>query len=533
MTHQEMAEYDETISLTDVFRRIGKYKTTMLMILGGITALYVVTSLAIYVLTPSVNLSQLDFRLEFRNAEKGMYPNETKFSPTEIVSVPVLSRVYEQNELGRYATFEDFKASVFVVTSNAELEALMRQYRARLSDSKLSAVDRDRIEREFEEKKASLSKANVSVQMQTTDRLTTIPEPLRAKILSDILTVWAEQTVKDKGVSLYDISILSSGTFKDGAVEGFDYIIALDLIRARINRVVENIDQLLELPGAKVLRTEAEQASLEELRVRLLDAQRFRIRPLVGMLNAKGISTSPGPSREFIETQLRFTELETMEARARVETIRNALQTYVAERQSRPGEMTISPGSGSVSPQIDESFLDRLVQLTGDARDLNYRQEMVDELREEAMKAVPLEAEARYYRTLLDSFRGSLRTPTAAEKEAIEAQISAILAEAVRTTDQVNEIYRALSEDLNPSTVLYSATAPVSFSTERSVSTRMLLLMGILLLLVALPVVVIVVLIRDRMQAEEMEEAMGGAAGGTEGSENGDGGGERSDVTGA
>lgn len=502
-------EGDDSVSLTDLLRQAARYKGIILVTLSAFAALYLICAIALYVAAPSANLTELNFRLEFRGADRGEYPNGTKFSPAEIVSAPVLVRVFNQNGVGRYSSFADFKGSIFVVQANEALDALNREYRAKLADPKLNAVDRERIEREFQEKKASLSQAEYSIAMVTSDRIRSIPRKLRAKILDDILAVWAEQTVKDKGVSLYDISVLSSGIFKQGAVEGYDYVIALDLIRAKINRVGENIDALLQLPGAKVLRTGNENASLAELRVRLQDAQDFRIRPLVGMLLGKGISTSPAASLEFLQTQLRFTELETQEASARVDAIRGALQTYVEEnqRQSRDaGGGALAPGSTTVIPQIDESFLDRIVQMTGEGSDLEYRQKMVDDLRREAMKVVPLEAEARYYRVLLESFRGSLRTPTAEEKQAIEGQISAIVAEAVRTTDQVNEIYKTISKDLNPSTILYSKTESVSFSVERSVPAKMLLLVGLLLLLVALPMIVVGVLIYDRMQREDEEE---------------------------
>lgn len=496
--------------VTRLIRRLVPYRNTILVILGVIAATYIICAIAAYLVAGSIPMSKLNFRLEFRGADRGEYPNGTKFSSSEIVSTPVLVRVFNQNGIGRFSSFADFKGSIFVIQENEALETLIREYRAKLADPKLNAVDRERIEREFQEKKASLSQAEYSIAMATSDRVNGIPRKLRAKILSDILAVWAEQTVKDKGVSLYDISVLSSGIFKQDAVEGFDYIIALDLIRAKINRVIENIDALLQLPGAKVLRTRNDNASLAEIRVRLQDTQDFRIRPLVGMLLGKGISSGPAESLEFLQTQLRFTELEVQEASARVATVRDALQIYVAERQRQSpdaNDSSFAPGS-TVIPQIDESFLDRIVQMTGEGSDLEFRQKMVDELRRESMKVVPLEAEARYYRLLLESFRGSLRPPTTEEKAAIEGQIKAILDEAVLTTDQVNEIYTTISKDLNPSTILYSVTEPASFSVERSLSARMLLLTGLLLLLVALPLIAVGVLIYDRMRSDAEAEAV-------------------------
>lgn len=489
-------------TLERMLRTTRKHRRAIAFTMVVLAISYLIVALALYLLIPAQRATELSFRLDFRGAERGQYPNGTKFSASEITSVPVLVRVYKSNDLARFIPFDQFKSSVFVMQSNEKLVALTGEFRAKLSKPDLTAVERSEIEREFQEKKASLSQADYSLVLSTNNRFRGIPGGLRAKVVSDILTTWAEMTVNDKGVSLYDISILSSGVFERDQLAAYDYIIALDLVRSKINRVIVNIDELSALPGAKVLRSGENGRSLAELRVRLVDTVEFRLRPLLGVILSKGISKNPMSSVEFLKTQLTFNELEMEEANARVAAVRDALDTYVQERQQQRTENSKATPSGTVIPQIDESFLNRIVELTGEGNDLAYRQKLVDDLRERAMLVVPLQAEARYYQTMLDSFTGTLRPATREETALIESQFDAIVSDAIKGTAEVNAIYQALSKDLNPSSIIYSVTSPVSSSVTRSVKPSILTLAGFLFLLLALPALVVAFLIYDWTRTE-------------------------------
>ncbi|MGZ5441420.1 MAG: hypothetical protein ACXW5U_03970 [Thermoanaerobaculia bacterium] len=495
------------LTLADVFRVTRKHRKAIFLSLAAFAAAYVIGAAVLLLAVPAEHVTSLDFTLEFRGADRGEYPNGTKFSSTEIISTPVLARVYRMNDLSRYVSFDKFRNSVFIIQSNDSLDVLTRQYRAKLADPKLSAVDRERIEKEFEEKKSVLSKAEHSLSLAARHRFAGIPMTLRRKVLLDILAVWAEVTAKDKGVALYDLAILSSGIFEREQLASYDYIVALDLIRSRMNRVIANIDELSRLPGAKVLRTRGSGRSLAELRVRIDDARDFRLRPVLGMVLAKGISKDPAVATEFLRTQLKFNELETQEAVERVNTVRDAIATY-ARRSVTPQETSSAPLSGTtVIPQIDESFLNRIAELSGEASDLQYRQELIDDLRSAALNVVPLQAEARYYQSMLESFSTTLRLPTPEEKTTINTQVDGIVSGAIRDTADVFEVYEALSKDLNPSTILYSVTTPARASIERSVSPLTLLIGGLLLLFIAAPLSIVgVVMYELSRKGQEPDE---------------------------
>lgn len=489
--HADLWHDDEPgVSVRELATTLGRYKVPISLAIAAAALTWILGAVVLLLISPSQRQAELPFRLEFKGAENGEYPNGSKFSPTEILSGPILLKVYEQNDLEQYLPFARFQSALFVLQSNNALEQLMREYRARLADPKLSPVDRERLEAEFAEKRASISKAEHALVFSVPEITPVLPRKLQAKILGDILQEWARQTVQNKGVVLYDLSILSSGIFEAEMLDRYDYVIALDMLRARIQRVLVNVDQLVQIPGAKVVRTTGEDsASLAELRVRLEDMLQFRVQPMLGLVLDEGVSRDPASSIRFLETQLRFNEMERQEAQRRAETVQESLVAYLQQQtasQSSPAQ--VAPGRESfpatVIPQLSDTFLQQMMNMSSGERDLAYRQQLVDELREHSLEVVPLEAEADYYRQLLGSLRGfeaRARAPQPEELQAMRDQIADITSDAVTITNQVNQIYQEISQNLNPSTMLFSSAQPF-FTIERSVSVTRILLMGILCL---------------------------------------------------
>lgn len=516
--HEEMydleREDDGGISLREVASAIHRRRGAIGIILASVVLLYAIAALALLLLSPSRKLTALPFRLEFRGADRGEYPNGTRFNVAEIVGTPVLLKVFKSNQLDQIIPFDDFKSAAFVTESNAALDELARSYKTKLADPKLNSVDRERIEKEFRDKKESIGHNEHSLSLFTTEKTRRIASTLRTKILSDILRTWAEQAVQDKGVALYDLSILSSGIFERNTLDSYDYIIALAMVRSKINRIITNIDELLDIPGSKVVRTPKTNVSLAELRVRLEDANNFKVQPLVGIVMSGGLSKDPGASIKFLETQLTFNDLAKQEAESRTKTIRDALTTYIEQQKQVPAQEAGKGGSEqllpsqTVIPQIGDTFLDRLVDLTGKDTDTKYRQDLVDEMKRQSLLVVPLEAEANYYRTLLGylrQFQSRARPATPEEQTVIQAKLDAIVNEAIAMTDQVNEIYAMVSKNLNPSTVLYSSAAPVT-TVERPISPSRLFLIGLLLFLLAIPVSIFGAVLYDRLYGETENE---------------------------
>jgi len=126
-----------------------------------------------------------------------------------MVSTPVLSEVFKANDLQRYTAFAKFKDAVFVLQTNRDLELLSCEYTAKLSDSKLGPVDRARLEEEFRKKRESLGSAGFSLNIRRNETLLTMPDAMLSE----------------------------------------DYIISVDLLRTKIERILKSVVVMSEIPG--------------------------------------------------------------------------------------------------------------------------------------------------------------------------------------------------------------------------------------------------------------------------------------------
>ncbi|HWW62355.1 MAG TPA: hypothetical protein VN181_13365, partial [Thermoanaerobaculia bacterium] len=155
--HRESAssDADKPFLVSHFFHVLRNYFPVIVLAVAAVAVGYVLLAALIYLLSDGDRVTKLPFRLDFQGSTEGQYPNGLKFSPADIVSPPVLRKVFDENQLSRFVPFEDFSRSFVVLESNRAYELLALEYQARLSDPKLSPVDRERIEKEFESKRAS------------------------------------------------------------------------------------------------------------------------------------------------------------------------------------------------------------------------------------------------------------------------------------------------------------------------------------------------------------------------------------------
>ena len=328
--------YDDEISLQPLLRTLWSYRQVISLAVAGVMGIFVVAVLAAYVLLPVERLGTLEFRLLFEGASQGQYPNGTLFSSAEITSTPVLTEVFETNDLEPYGSYDDFKNSVFVLQSNPELELLSYEYQAKLAASGLSPVDRASIEEEFQTRRDSLTDPRFSLKFRENARLSEMPPSLVSKVLDDTLATWARQADERKGALRYNIPVFSKNILRWDLIEAEDYITGIDILRAQVERIIANIDEITTLPGAAVIRIGDGRTSLAEVRVNLEDVLRFRIQPLVGMIRMTGLSRDPESLGRYIDDQLFQISLERAEAEKRVAAVQESLRAYMLQRGAVP-----------------------------------------------------------------------------------------------------------------------------------------------------------------------------------------------------
>ncbi|HXI13953.1 MAG TPA: hypothetical protein VNM92_15105 [Thermoanaerobaculia bacterium] len=515
--------HEEGSSVSYLVHTLRRYAQVIAVSLLAVMSFYLIVALLAYLLSPSQKLTSLPFRLEFEGSNRGEYPNGTKFSTMEITATPVLLTVYRENDIGRFMSFERFARGVFVLESSSAKEQLALEYQARLADTKLNPVDRERIQKEYDLKRASLSQADYSLNFMSSKKTGALPRSMINKVLTDSLDAWARYAASQKRALQYRVAVLSANIIeKPTGAEAVDYILGVRILRSRIHHVMRNIDQIKEIPGAELARTSKEQMSLDEARLRLEDIVRFRLEPLVGTVRAAGLVRDPASSVRFLEEQLFYDTRDLKEAEERSRILRDALTLYTQkpvnvfdETQTRQKDAEPSTRSGqTIMPQLGESFLDRLVNMTGEGADREYRQKMVDEIKAAGLDTVPLQSLVEYDRQLIEMVKKAVptATPKPDAEQMVQQQFDAIYGDVSKAIANVNEIYTVVSRNLNPSTELFTLTAPPSRRTERTVSLPRLGLYGVLTFLLSIALIIGGCLLHNRMREEEAEESAGRTA---------------------
>jgi hypothetical protein len=524
------AAYDDEISLKRLVRTLWSYRRVIVTTIATVVVVFAIGAAVAFLRQPVERQASVEFRLMFDGADRGEYPNGLRFSRSEIIASPVLLEVYEANELGRYCTFDEFKNGFFIMESNRDLELLQYEYAAKLADTRLATVDRARLEQEFGQRREALKVAQYRLNLMNPGGRAEMPNALMSKVLNDVLATWAEQADR-RGVLKYQINVLTANILSQDFMAAEDYVIRLDILRGKINRILQNLDELAELPGATIQRVGETRVSLAEVRANLLDVLRFKAEPVTGQIRATAISTNSALLSRYLENRLFQVRLDKEEAQARVSLLQDSLRRYMSERgggipttpEGTPptgGQGSPLPGATALIPQFGESFIDRLVELSSQNNDVRYRQELTDRMIDAGQVAVGLEKESAYYESLLDSVR---RPPTAGAGNAaqaesarlIDSKLDEIYAATMRAVEQANAVYEQLSKhNLNPRTSLYAMTGPYSVTTQRAITLRGLATYALLTIVVATILVPLACLVHNYFRQEGLLSARGEGRGG-------------------
>lgn len=497
---------ESPVSVSRLFHTLRAYLPAMLLAITAVMTAYLILAVAAYLLSPSQHVTRLAFRLDFSGASEGAYPNGSRFSSAEVVSTPVLLQVYKDNELARFTSFAAFSDSVFVLEANTAYEALVAEYQARLSDPKLTAVDRERIQKEFVDKRASLNKNEYAIHFLRNGDNRRIPDTLVRKVLTDILKTWAHTAVNEQHV-LARVAVLTPKIVDETPFEAAEPVIAIHVLRSKIARVQVNLGGLARLPSAELVRTsEPDGYSLEELRIRLEDLARFRLEPLLA--DAAGTVGNQAAATRFLESQLAYDQRELQAQRDRAEAARQALAVYTAGEPAMTDAPTAAarPDATSepVTPQVDASFLDRLLTLSTDSKDRDFRQSLVTSYREATLAMIPLAQEVAYDNATLSAIRAGARG--GATPDSIRQQIATVRAEVRQLVGLMNVIQKRISEYVNPSTQLYTLVGTPVSRIDRALSVRRLFILGFVVLLMTATLALLGSLLHARMRQEEMNE---------------------------
>jgi hypothetical protein len=466
--HHSFVEEEASFDPAPFIRALWSYRKVVLTAAVVTFPICVAVALAVYLVQPVDRFARVQFEARFDGAARGEYPNELPFSEQDILADPVLTAVFQRNDLQRYGALSLFKGALFVAQSSPEREALDFEYRSKLADTKLGPVDRQRVEEEYHRKSDSLKKVGYALNYHRLDGFA-VPQTLEAKFMLDILSEWAAQAVSRRGVLKYDIHLPASAIQPSVLNTVEDAWLAVQALGRKATLVVKACDKIMELPGASLQRIGEFKTSVTDLRTAVDDLRRSRIVPL-----SRELAGAPSVER-LLREQLQAAIISRNAAREALKNLQSALSAYDLKTGPVSGGSPVSSGgpagtqnNGVTATQLSDSFLDKLVDLSARASNQEYRQKLTDRLIDEGTRLAELEGDAAFLEGLLSGPRG---IPLSVDGR--DARVRQIEQELSATIRGLEEVYEDLSvKNLNPGTALYSVSGPVYTSVERSFGLR-------------------------------------------------------------
>ncbi len=507
-------EADDEISLKDLVLTLWYHRKIIVVLSLSVFLIIAAVAALAYFKQQNYNEVSLESMLDFEGVDKNEYPNGLRFSTADILSTPVLSEVYEENDLKGYLEFSELKSALTIFQTNDELKCLEYEYAEKLSQKNLSLEERDRLEAEFLEKKKTALVPIYTLSFSCDQRQTPIPQSLTAKVLHDILRIWANHADRVKGVNKYQYSLVSRNILSEKDLAEEDYFIATDMLRTTIERVSADIKKLQQIPGAKAAKVGENAIGLQDLHFRMEDIQQFKLSPLIGLIRQSGISKDKAIATGYLRNRLFDLNLKKEAASADVAVYENSLNQYVQTARGAlatlGGDTALTPSLTqgiptnvpAMIPQFGASFLDSLIGMTQENSDMVFRQEITEKVIQAGLSKVDILNEIKYYKDLYDRITseptdengfGDYKKIALARIHRIHQEIYHSL---MQTIDEINAIYLNLSKyNLNPESLLFSLTKPVTAVSMKSLTARKILSYIIIASIFAVSAIVIGVLL--------------------------------------
>lgn len=442
----------------------------------------------------TTRIAYLEFRPTFGGFESNRYPNGLPFSLGDVTAASIMDTVFNQSAVEPYCDRMTFRGAFFAEQYSDASLFLDLEYRARLSERGLEWGDRRQLEEEYEARRAALPVQFrlVFVEPSTCSGL---PRSAVVKSMESILATWASESESKRGVLNHQIQILTPATL-DILLDGpGGWVLGADLLRSALGRLVTNIEQVSSLPGAGLVRLGEERLTFIEVRGKLQDLLVFKLEPLV-LTAGRSLANQ---SLAWINETVESAEREERLAESRVAVYRDALREFSGEgagpataRSSSGGAL----GGPSLSPQIDRSFVDRIVEMS--LASSPYRQELTDAMVKANLEAVEARNRANYYRRLVQSLRTTNGVRMTAEE--LNGRLEDIVKEGKALATQFGALYEEFSRvSLRPASEMYETLKPVAMIESRAFNRRELLQLVLVVFVAGAVLTLGVRLARDQM----------------------------------
>ena len=475
----------DVLTLAPVRTFLNKYRLFLLFGLTGVFLLGIALVAAAWWVTPVTRVSSIQLSLGFQGAQDGQYPNRLPFSAEELIDPAVLRVLFERHQLQQWIEYPAFESSLSISQSLGNLQGTLREYSARLSDSKLAGPDRQALEEEYRSRLRSASSTLFTLAWFDQGRAAGVPAEVKAKVLADVPAVWAEQAVRGKQVLIFSSRLPGLNPRVDEGSQA--ELEAYASIHARARAMEDGLASVEKLPGASQVAL-PDGTTLIDLKLRL---RAFREQTLPALQEA--LLTRVGSDKEArrlaqaLELQLKFRENRAQSSKDRLLGLVDTYRDFLAGRPGAAGITETGEPAVAAGGALDETFLSRLLGLAQGGADRDYLKKMLAEiesarlqLAQDELSVVELRQNLELIRSMLArriaerSPGAPLQPPPPQEDRTAPAAIAALQDSANqlgRLLDSSRQLVTAISEE-------YLGRTPELFGVARGFEVREVRPMG-------------------------------------------------------
>jgi hypothetical protein len=319
-------------------------------------------------------LMQVHFN--FKGADQGKYPNESLFSPQEILSSPVLSQVYQNLDKPKFS-YDEFAAAITLtpnISGVEELEQLINTLVAK--DKGLSVTEFNSNIQQYTATLLSQSKTNVTISMD----LTLVNGNLdnATQILTSLPQVWAQQALQDRGVlsvHMRPISTIGLNSEQD------ELLVSINILSDSHQVLADHIKQLLSDKDTSSIVDPSTGRSVSDLQHLINMEGKYKVAILKELIIKAGVGVNDQAwYRGFREARLGKLNREKDSLERMVEVYDNAIIQFNQQQAQQTQSVSSNSNAGGTqvySPQYSDDLINSLLQLGSKMADPEYRKQLL------------------------------------------------------------------------------------------------------------------------------------------------------------
>lgn len=447
---------DDEIDLRELVRAIWDTRMPVLLSVLGFAVLFWLGVMALGARSGLLYSWDAEIQFTFNGVSDGQYPDETPFTPNDLLSPVIVQRVYEQNDLeSQGLSLSNFSNALSISAHAPTRQFIVQRFRQELQRGGSSSTEINQIEQRFAQalERASRSYAILTLDLRDGLMPTTsvLNDQMVRKVLLDIPRVWAKYMTEEAGVFAEDLRLYSAQAIEGSVLGLMDEIVSADIIKSKFLLLRSNIEAIEELYNSGTVRDPETGLRLGDIEAQADWLENFVLEEARATLVGGSVASNPDATMRFFRGRTEQLSRQRDLLLQRAARVEEALQSYNqgSGGGTSGGGMGGSLGlpedlrGGTTIPQFGSDFLDRLVELGGDSGDVLFRQELTRERLDYHLEAADLQAEISRLQQLSEMIIDQQDANQAEFSDAMQAEIEAVESQLDRVSSGLESLVAA------------------------------------------------------------------------------------------